>query len=614
MQTVSLDFETFYSDEYSLRRMTIVEYVLDPRFQMIGCSVRIDNGPYEFLEHDQFVALLQKLDPRKTRVVSFNALFDMFILVVRYRFVPGLMIDTMGMARAIIGYKCKSLSLANVARVLGKGEKGQTVHHVKGMTASDIRAAGLWESYASYANNDNQLSVEIFEELKPSFPPEAFLINDMVLRMAVQPQFVLDRQVLAEHLYSVQIEKQRLLDEAGVTDKKLLMSNEKFAEVLRQLGVTPPMKMSRATGKLTYAFARSDREFQDLADHENPQVQAVVAARLGHKSTLEESRTERFQAIANLQWADGQSWFPIPLRYSGAHTHRLSGDWGLNAQNLPRGGKLRYALKAPPGYVVVSCDSAQVEARLTAWFCGQMDLVNDFAAGVDVYSAFASELFNRPVSKKENPLERFIGKTCILGLGYGMSAPVFVNSVASLSLAQLGHRVVLSIESASDAVRLYRRRYAKIAEMWRRLENMIPDLMRNSLQTLGPVIFFKESIRLPSGLLLNYHDLQYAPAEGFNYERAGLRYRLYGPKVLENLVQALAFITTIEAALRVRRRAPQYNLAHQVHDELIYVIKKEDAEWFSAILLEEMHRRPTWAPELPLAAELHTGESYGATK
>lgn len=614
MATIHMDFETFYSDEYSLRRMTIVEYILDPRFEMIGCSVAIDDGPFQFLEHDEFVDLLKKHPPSKTRVVSFNALFDMCILAWRYGYVPALMIDTMSMARAIIGYKCKSLSLAFVARVLGLGEKGHEVHNVKGMTKADIKALGRWQFYADYANQDGNLSRQIFATLLPSFPRDEFLINDMVIRMAVQPQFVLDRNVLADHLYQTQLDKQQLLDQAGIVDKKLLMSNEKFAEVLTQLGVVPPMKTSRTTGKLTYAFARTDREFQDLADHENPQVQAVVAARLGHKSTLEESRTERFTTIANLQWADGQSWFPVPLRYSGAHTHRFSGDWGLNAQNLPRGGKLRYALKAPKGYVVVSCDSAQVEARLTAWFCGQWDLLRSFEAGEDVYSQFASDLFNKPVTKRDNPLERFIGKTSILGLGYGMSAPVFINSVASLSISQLGQRVTLSLDQAGAAVRLYRSRMHMIASMWRRLENMIVDLAsRNSMQTIGPVIFFKECIRLPSGLLLNYNNLR-QDAGSWVYDQKDMTVRLYGPKLLENIIQALARITTLDAALRTRRRAPRYNLAHQVHDELIYVVREEDVEWFSAILLEEMHRRPEWAPELPLAAELKTGESYGSAK
>ena len=171
------------------------------------------------------------------------------------------------------------------------------------------------------------------------------------------------------------------------------MSNDKFAVALRNLGVEPPMKTSLVTGKEAYAFARTDPEFIALEEHDNPEVQTLVAARLGHKSTLEETRTERLTSISRLRWPGTlQGKLPIPLRYSGAHTHRLSGDWSLNMQNLPRGGALRRAVIAPPEHKVVAADASQIEARMAAWICGQVDLVQQFANKEDVYSTFASRI------------------------------------------------------------------------------------------------------------------------------------------------------------------------------------------------------------------------------
>ena len=131
------------------------------------------------------------------------------------------------------------------------------------------------------------------------------------------------------------------------------------------------MKVSPATGKQTHAFAKNDEAFKELLEHDNPQVQAIVAARLGIKSTLEETRTERFIKIAE------RGTLPIPLRYYAAHTGRWGGDDKVNMQNLPRKSPLKKAIIPPPDHVFIDCDSSQIEARTLAWLAGQDDLVAD---------------------------------------------------------------------------------------------------------------------------------------------------------------------------------------------------------------------------------------------
>jgi DNA polymerase bacteriophage-type len=116
---------------------------------------------------------------------------------------------------------------------------------------------------------------------------------------------------------------------------------------------------------------------------------------------------------------------PIPLKYYGAHTGRWAGSDKVNFQNLPSRDKKKKTLKnaviAPEGYMVINCDSSQIEARVLAWLAGQDDVVKAFAEGRDVYSEFATKIYKKPISKA-NPIERFVGKTCILGLGYGTGA------------------------------------------------------------------------------------------------------------------------------------------------------------------------------------------------
>ena len=143
----------------------------------------------------------------------------------------------------------------------------------------------------------------------------------------------------------------------------LFRSNPKFAELLIEQGVTPPTKISATTGKETYAFAKTDEGFKELLEHDNPYVQALASARIGNKSTIEETRTENFIQIAN------RGKLPVPLKYAGAVvSHRWSGVDGINLQNLPRTSELRRAICAPVGYKLVASDLSNIELRLAYWF------------------------------------------------------------------------------------------------------------------------------------------------------------------------------------------------------------------------------------------------------
>ncbi len=625
MRTVILDYETYYDKEYSLRKMTPVEYVLDPRFETILCAVKEgwpSNQPTYVVDGADFGKWVKQADLENSIVVSHNALFDMCVLAWRYGVVPRLMVDTLGVSRATLAHKLKSLSLASVAMHLGLGVKGSTVHNVMGMNREAIKAAGLWNSYSSYSTNDAELCAGIYDKQVRSgiFPVRELAIMDMVLRCAIQPQFKLDRNVLAEHLADVQQQKATLMAQAmllGADGKSDLMSNDKFAALLRGVGCEPPTKTSLLTGNTIYAFAKTDPEFIELEEHPSPAVQTLVAARTGHKSTLEESRCDRLLKISQLTWpGNEQGWMPIPLRYGGAHTHRLSGDWKLNMQNLPRGGKLRSALIAPPGHTILTIDAAQIEARIVAWLCGQADLVAAFAAGEDVYSSFASEVFGYPVNKKTHPKERFMGKTGILGLGFQVGGDKFQTTVEVQSQLQLGTKIEMSIEEAFRIVGVYRNKYSKISSTWSQLQTRgIPVLAGHGGSfSIGPCTFEKGAVNLPSGLKLHYENLrQVATERGMQWEftYGGKPKKLYGGKLLENIVQALARIITMDAALRIQKRL---RLGMQVHDELVYSVPELVAREAKRIMLEEMRRRPTWAPDLPLEAEVGEGPSYGDAK
>lgn len=636
MDIYGLDFETFYDREYSLRKMTPVEYVLDPRFEAIGCAVKPPDQKSYWVEGPDLPKFFAQAD-KKAGYVTHNALFDMCVTSWRYEWRPRLMIDSMGIARACLGHILRSVSLKSVLAHLELGVKGTVVNNVLGMNLAAIKAQpALYKSYQEYSCDDCDGAVAIFyklvQELK-LFPISELATMDMVQRMALQPRFHLDMSVLAEHLNQVKADKAQLLAQAGLTPDALgkvpdLMSNDKFAVLLESLGVDPPKKTSPATGLETFAFAKSDPEFIALADDDNPAVQALVGARLGHKSTLEETRTERMLKISRLWWPErgAAAFMPMPTNFSAAHTHRLGGAWKLNVQNLPKNlpgkqSQLRRALIAGPGETVLVADASQIEARIGAWLAGQEELLQAFANGDDVYSEFASEVFGHPVNRKlpdrQNQGEGFVGKTGILGLQFGVGWVKFQRTVKLDSKKYTGNEIILSDEVAQRTVNTYRLfKYPEIPVLWRSLnEQGIRVLANGGDFSLGPCQFEKGAILLPNGLRLKYHDLQYK-RDGWSYTYGGKPKRLYGGALLENIVQALDRCIVFDAAVRIQKRIAEHDLwlNLQAHDELVYVLPHERVDVVKAIVLEEMSARPSWAPDLPLKAEANTGPSYGDAK
>lgn len=632
MKKVVFDFETYYDQEYSLRKMTPVEYILDPRFEVIGVSIKIDGGKTFWLDREQIPEFVEQCRKEKIMAISHNALFDMCILAWIYGYIPDLLVDTLGLARAWLARFLRSLSLGSVAKYLGLKEKGNTVMKVIGMRRDAIIAAGLMEEYKEYCLGDSDLCWGIFLFIiKDGFPLSELPIMDLVLRACLKPAFVLDPDALAQHLHNVQVEKETLLARTGLTSRDDLMSNDKFAAALTNLGVDVPMKRSLTTGKETYAFAKTDPDFLELEEHEDPRVQALVTARLGVKSTIEETRTQRLINISRLTWPSnsvpkhllGLPLIPMPLKYSGAHTHRLGGEWKLNMQNLPARGaikdgviveknQIRKAIKAPPGHVVVVVDAAQIEARGVSSFCSAIAMRTGFEEKKDIYSEFASSVFGRLITKAQKP-ERFVGKQAILGLGYGLGWLKFQKKVALDSLAQTGQEIVMDDVESQRVVTLYRNEYREVPAMWRRLEQLIGEMTRKDCNNqLGPVTFLFEKIRLPNGMFLFFHNLRYEN-DGWRFDYNGKTKYIYGGKLLENIIQALARIIIMDCAIRVRRRL-QIDLNLQVHDELDYIVPEIIGEVVRDIVIEEMRIRPTWDPLWPLDAEGDVALSYGEAK
>jgi DNA polymerase I-like protein with 3'-5' exonuclease and polymerase domains len=631
MDLITIDFETYYDQSYSLTHKTTEEYIRDPLFEVIGIGVKVNDGPTEWASgsHAQLKEWLHdSFKWSDAMVLAHNTMFDGAILGWRFGVSPQYWADTLCMGRALHGVEVGG-SLKALAERYRLGAKGDEVIKALGKRRRDFTEEDL-ARYGDYCVNDVDLTYRLFNKMVRGFPKKELRIIDMTLRMFIEPRLELDKTLLEQHLSDVKAAKEGLLKSCFKDTEcpenlkdlkegedwrvKLLMSNDKFAEILRgltddegkPLNVPIPMKISPATGKETYAFAKNDEEFKALENHPNLKVQALMAARLGTKSTLEETRTQRFIDIAE------RGSLPVPIRYYAAHTGRFGGDDKINMQNLPSRGqnanKLKQAIVPPKGYTMIDSDSAQIEARVLAWLAEQQDLLEAFTDGKDVYKIMASAIYGKvPEEVTEN--ERFVGKTTILGAGYGMGAVKF-----QAQLKNFG--VEVEVEEARRIIDIYRRTNDAIVRLWRQAQNALVNMSRGDPAPLGrpgvlEVVPEQRAIRLPSGLLMRYDDLKFSETDKgmeFHYQTRKGRTRIYGGKVIENACQAIARCIIAEQMLRISKR---YKVVLTVHDAIATVVRDAEVDEAVAYVEECMRWTPDWAKGLPVNCKSGVGKSYG---
>jgi DNA polymerase len=375
--------------------------------------------------------------------------------------------------------------------------------------------------------------------------------------------------------------------------------------------VIVPTKISPATGKETYALAKGDQGFLDLLEHEDPFIQQLCTVRLGTKSTIEESRIERFIGIGSRN----KGKLPIPLKYYGAQTGRWAGSDKVNFQNLPARDKKKKALKnaviPPDGYKVINADSSQIEARVLVWLAGQNDVVQWYKEERDVYCEFASTVYDRPITKA-NKTERAVGKTCILGLGYGTG---WAKLQQTLKLAA---GVTLDEQECKRLVSVYRNVNSKVIDLWRECEEALRDIASwpegkqpYAIGRHNALYATPEGIKLPNGLYIKYPGLTWDTSEAkskYVYKSRRGFISIWGGSVVENVVQALARIIIGEQMLKINEK---YRPVLTVHDAVVNVIPEAEIDDAMKFIIGTMSTPPEWATTLPVACEAHFGDSYG---
>jgi hypothetical protein len=688
VKLVFMDFESMYDTDYSLSKMTTAEYIRDERFEAIGYSIRVADGPTTWHTGDART-LRQSLGTQAwwddAIMVSHNAFFDALVLGWRFGLQPAKLLCTLSMARALGLDHTAGGSLAALARLmrsLGHAipEKGDEVVRALGKRRADFTPDEL-ARYGAYCCTDTDICAGLFAIMAPLLAPGELAWHDIAVRMAACPMLTLNRRVLEADLTRVRKRKaelnatlaKRLGVQSDIQLQAALGSNNRFALMLElQGGAMPwewfaddgdytvylrarlartggapvhfeiPVKPSPANpSELTHAFAKDDEGLLELAESGDTLIEALVAARLGVKSTIEETRLEKLIGLSKYPTLS------VPVKVSGAHTHRLGGDDGINLQNLPSGridgqsAAMRHAIEAPEGYVLVAGDSRQVECRTLAYQANQRDLLRLFAQGGDPYPVMAAQISGldaeeiRTRAKRGLPEDlpyvtwRQTGKATELGAGFGMGWQRF------RKMARAQHGVVLEPQMAQHAIDVYRQSRDRIVLYWRRCEDVLRDMIAGGSGWFGGprgTLFWYEGnrvlfgvhtpgVQLPDGMWLNYPKLRVELVEDrdagrFNEEivyerrrgRSTMRKKIYGAKLAENLTQALAFAIMKWQARRIARR---YSILLNEHDAWVAAVRENQVDEARAYFTSCMREVPAWVEGLPLDCEVGAAKSFG---
>lgn len=639
MKICTVDLETYWSVTHSLTKMSPIAYCMHPETEIISCAFKFDNAATEVIFGEEAVIEYAKaIDWSQYWVVGHNLSgFDAMILSWRMNMKPKLWGCTLAMARPAHSKTC-GVSLAKLVEHYNIGYKDQSaLIATKGKHLCDFTEREIADMKVYNAADVDQC-YGLLKKLIPQTRKDEVRLIDMTIRMLVEPQFNADVDLLFKTLKEESERKKAMLVEAaktlevwelGMDDEeaaaaalKLLSSAAKFGSFLESLGVEVPTKVSPRTGKDIPALAKTDEDFIALQEHDNPVVATAAGCRLDAKSTILQTRIQAFLDAAS---AHPMAKVPIPLKYYGADTTGRWSGWGYNPQNLPRvnpynprpSDALRKSLIAPRGYKVVVADLSGIELRVNHFLWKVPTSVQMFTNDpekADLYKDFASTLYDIPyddVSKQQ----RQVGKVAHLGLGFGAGYKTFQ------TVAKLMGGVEITEDESRDIVDKWRTQYYEITKGWRTCHSVLPIIMRGAtgpaVDPWGMVTPVPEGLKTPKGII-RYPNLRTERNEEtgrseFVYGRGRNKARIYAGKIDENIVQHLARCVIADNALTVQQLTGLVP-ALMVHDELVYVVKEDEAVTVLEQVQAVMRTPPVWWPELVTWSEGDIADTYGDAK
>lgn len=599
-----VDVETKYGTKYTLRQQNYTEYIRDPRFELMCASVAIDSAPVMKMTKPEFDEFARQHNWHETTVIAHNTMFDGLILAEKYGVRPAKWHCTLSLVRALFQGSIDA-DIDSMATFLGLPGKSGILPKVKDRGWNDLTPAEQ-EAMLDYCANDTTVCRTIDEVFTPALPEKERELLHMTLQQFLEPKLFLDLPKLAELLEETKAGRQRLIIASGVepqgkkTAEDRLRSSREFAKILTAQGVETPTKWSKKQEKDIEAFSKTDlpwlRLVQTWRETGQTHLVALAEARMNCASSTHITRPARLALMGANNRPVGAAY-----NYFGAHSGRWSGGNKLNFQNFKRKGKIRKSIVAPKGYVLVVADSSQIELRFNAWFNDERWMLDTLRRGECIYRRAAGIIYGIEHwmgLDKDSP-ERFVGKVSELGLGYGMSGPKFNDTLA---LGAMGPPIFMTQAQTNHIVyEVYRPSHANIVSGWNYLGQMLHHMQDKRCKVDKKCVEFRhEGIVLPNGTRLVYHGLHQDPDENLVYFANGAWHKIYGGLTDENIIQGLARVGVSENMLEIKRELP---IVMHTHDEIVALAKEQEADAALAFMIDVMSRPPSWAPDIPLAAE-----------
>jgi len=593
MNIYTLDFETYFDDTYTLKKMTTEAYIRDPRFEALLLGVREPDGNTFWLNQEQIAPWLASVDWSQNAILAHHAHFDGLILSHHYGVTPKYWFDTLCMAKLMIGNHL-SVALSALAKHYELGSKSVQYDDFKGRSWVNLLIE-LRRELGEGCIRDVKLTWEIFQRLAADFPAAEYGVIDMTVRMFTEPKLVGDADEFERIKIDEWIRKSEALIRLGVTEADV-QSSSRFANLLYMEDFELETKESE-NGPVP-AVSASDQFMRSLLTHEHLRVRLLAEARLDAKSTIEETSAGRLASMAR------RGRIAVYLNYCGAHTTRWSDGDKVNFQNFRRGGDVRKALSAPKGYMLAVCDLSQIECRILNYCARQTDVVEAFADKRDVYAEGATKFFGFPINKKDHSEKRRLFKAVELACGYGMGGAKF----AAFCAVQ-DPPLHLEDGQETDLIKSYRTTHSRVTAYWHEGDQML-DFIANGVGQMqwGPLIVERGKIILPNGTPILYELQKNRVQGGWERRTRNSWSPIWGGTLVENVVHAMARVVMSEAMMRIRNRS--YSIALITHDEVVCIVPEHQAEQHYALIEAEMKQTPIWLPGIPLYTQGGVSERY----
>lgn len=641
VKSIEIDIETYSS--VNLQKCGVYKYAESPDFEILLFGYSVDGGPVITVDlasgEEIPEEIVQALTDDRVTKWAFNAQFER-VCLSRYLKLDGYLNPESWRCSMIwAAYMGLPLSLEGVGLVLGlekqKLTEGKDLVRYFSISCKPTKANGgrtrnlpmhepdKWARYKAYNIRDVEAEMQIQEKLR-KFPVPESVWDEYHLDQEINDRGIrVDMYFVQQALRIDEIARERLTEEM----RALTALDNPNSVVQMKSWLADNGLETDTLGKKTVAALIGETE-------------GVISEALALRLQLAKSSVKKYQAMQNAACMDDRCRGMFQF-YGANRTGRFAGRL-VQLQNLPqnhisdlaearnlvRTGDIdaldllyddipdtlsqliRTAFIPSEGMRFYVSDFSAIEARVIAWYAGEKWRTQVFVDGGDIYCASASQMFKVPVEKHGvNGHLRQKGKIAELALGYGGS----VGALKVMGALEMG----LEEEELQPLVNAWRQSNPNIVRFWWDVDTAVKSVVRDrNPQNVKGVHFYYKSgmlfIRLPSGRILSYIKPRIGEnrfgGESVTYEGVGStkkweRIESYGPKFVENIVQATARDILMYAMKTLRH----CNIVAHVHDELII---EADPRMSLAALCEEMGRVPPWAEGLVLRADGYTCDFY----